>query len=98
MLATAAKVAQESLLPSRQRFFLCQRVIVAYVEHGKRLLKDKDTDALDLLDDAYKLITGHLVRAVASMHTVQGPGLAVKQVNFANALQGLQVSQPLAGA
>ncbi len=68
MCATAAKVAQQSLLPSRQRFFLCQKVINAYMEHGKKFLKDKDTDALDLLDESYKLITGHLVTAIFPMH------------------------------
>ena len=61
MLAHAAELGQQQYLPSRQRFYLCQRVIVTLVEQGIKYLEAKDADALGLLDNAYNLITGHLV-------------------------------------
>ena len=61
MLANAAEVAKQQFLPSRQRFFLTQTVIITLVEQGTLLLEAKDADALGLLDNAYNLITGHLV-------------------------------------
>lgn len=64
MLASAAENAQLQSLPSRQRFHLLQSVILTFVEQGRHMVEGKDADAVSLLDNAFKLITGHLVRSM----------------------------------
>lgn len=61
VLSQAKELAKQATLPCQQRFHLCRQVILACIDRGHHCLSAKDSSALTLLDDAYQLITEHLV-------------------------------------
>ena len=62
LLAKAVDLTQHQSLQSRLRFSMCEDIIMACLNEGRRLLEAKSADALPLLDSAFQLITGHLVK------------------------------------
>ena len=62
LLSQASQLTSQTGLPSRQRFLMCRQVVITCLDRGQQCLAAKDPDAIELLKQAYKLITEHLVR------------------------------------
>ncbi|CAK0782849.1 hypothetical protein CVIRNUC_006044 [Coccomyxa viridis] len=60
LLSQASELTSQARMPSRQRFLMCRQVVITCLNRGQQCLAAKDPDAIELLKQAYKLITEHL--------------------------------------
>lgn len=66
ILSEGVVIARHHSLNMHQRFHLCRRIVLAYLNHGARLLSEKKKSCLHAVQKAKEILNRHMVRSHAS--------------------------------